>query len=936
MKKRIIRILVVFAITVLGFPAGAKAGQAPDPACPNEPMVRRILIELEGKDNPRKEKLSGMAARLIRLKPGDCLSDDALFTSIDLLKQSGQFSRIDVPDPDWQAARTDLTIFLTPAPLVRKIRVRGAFPVFRSEVINRTDYKVGSPFLVKTVEKSIRSIEELMKERGYIDPKADIFTQERENGNVSVNISVEKGPFYRIDHVELTGNERFSDTRLKLRMKTFQIPGLPKRFRRFIKAEPEADVRTLTEFYRKKGYAEVEITSKIRKNPSKQTAEIRFLIQEGPEYRVRFTGHEEFTGFTLKRRLVFQEKGNLHDFGIKRSIKNIRALYVSAGYPDVRIVPESRIQVKKGRAVRHVTFRITENTQHLVEHIRMKGGESFPAKTLEKEVLTGRKHLFSGEAFVQETLEEDRQALEHFYRMNGFENAEVKPRVQWTPDIKNNIKYADILFHIEEGIQSRVEDVRFKGVEPGLARTLKNRISIRPGDPFYEEALRRDRQTILSTLAEDGFLYCRVDPQVPDAEDGTGRTVVFSIEKEKPVTVGGVWTFGAFKTRESVLRRKTEIEAGDRVSLSEYTRFKKEVWDTECINGAEFKVLGLKDRLDEFFFITEVEEKRPYFVEASLGYDTARDAYASLKAGDRNLLGKNREFSVDASWSGIGYDTGFELTGYDLFHLDVETRFRTYLSKEEKKNQAFGTRTRGSLFTVQRDFFETVTAGSRFGLESREQYRTKETVDYNREFDERRTIFTFSPFGEINRAYPSADPENGYYAGVFADYTKDVDQSLDDFIRYRASFKYYKKIAPRVVLAFKGMYGRIVNFADESDLPEDQLFYLGGLSSVRGYEENMLAYDALKDPAGGKEMISGTMEARIDLGLKFEMPVFIDTGTLLDTRTDTVSEEVKWTVGTGLRYMTPIGPIGLLYGRKLNPEPDEAKGRFHFSIGYAF
>ncbi|MGC9324793.1 MAG: BamA/TamA family outer membrane protein, partial [Desulfomonilia bacterium] len=41
-------------------------------------------------------------------------------------------------------------------------------------------------------------------------------------------------------------------------------------------------------------------------------------------------------------------------------------------------------------------------------------------------------------------------------------------------------------------------------------------------------------------------------------------------------------------------------------------------------------------------------------------------------------------------------------------------------------------------------------------------------------------------------------------------------------------------------------------------------------------------------------------------------------------------------VGAGLRYITPIGPIGILYGHKLERNPSESPGRFHFSVGYTF
>jgi outer membrane protein insertion porin family len=87
---------------------------------------------------------------------------------------------------------------------------------------------------------------------------------------------------------------------------------------------------------------------------------------------------------------------------------------------------------------------------------------------------------------------------------------------------------------------------------------------------------------------------------------------------------------------------------------------------------------------------------------------------------------------------------------------------------------------------------------------------------------------------------------------------------------------------------------------------------------------------------GGKTQMAGSIEARIDLGNNFELPVFLDAGALQDTTRSGSDDGFKFTLGSGLRYMTPVGPVGLLYGYRLNPETGEDSGRVHFSIGYTF
>ena len=83
--------------------------------------------------------------------------------------------------------------------------------------------------------------------------------------------------------------------------------------------------------------------------------------------------------------------------------------------------------------------------------------------------------------------------------------------------------------------------------------------------------------------------------------------------------------------------------------------------------------------------------------------------------------------------------------------------------------------------------------------------------------------------------------------------------------------------------------------------------------------------------------MAGNMEARIDLGGNFELPLFYDIGRIGKALVDhETADKLRSSVGIGLRYITPIGPIGILYGRKRDPVDGESSGEFHFAIGYTF
>jgi outer membrane protein insertion porin family len=179
-------------------------------------------------------------------------------------------------------------------------------------------------------------------------------------------------------------------------------------------------------------------------------------------------------------------------------------------------------------------------------------------------------------------------------------------------------------------------------------------------------------------------------------------------------------------------------------------------------------------------------------------------------------------------------------------------------------------------------------------------------------------------------------PTRGARISASVDISKGLKNSLDDFFKYRLEGRYYYSPLDRLTLAARGRYGFIYPFNSDSGIPDDQLFFLGGIGDVRGFRENRLRFDADGDPVGGREALLGSLEARLDVGFNFEWALFYDVGAVREPSMDGGADDFRSAVGTGLRYHTPIGPIGLLYGHKLDPKENESSGRFHFSIGYSF
>jgi outer membrane protein insertion porin family len=178
-------------------------------------------------------------------------------------------------------------------------------------------------------------------------------------------------------------------------------------------------------------------------------------------------------------------------------------------------------------------------------------------------------------------------------------------------------------------------------------------------------------------------------------------------------------------------------------------------------------------------------------------------------------------------------------------------------------------------------------------------------------------------------------PTKGVMGSFNVTFSRGINSRPDDFIKYQGAIHFYHSLLEPVTLAVTGRAGYIDPKNDSIPVVDDQLFYLGGISSVRGYAENLLLRDDDDDPVGGRRSLSGSIEARMQVKKLLSLILFYDAGKLDRTYTP-ADTEIRSSVGLGLGYRTPVGPLSLYYGYKLNRQPDESPGRFHFSIGYTF
>jgi outer membrane protein insertion porin family len=708
--------------------------------------------------------------------------------------------------------------------------------------------------------------------------------------------------------------------------------------RRFKKKQFDKDIKSLIQFYRAKGYPDVVVNTVVNKDAKTQSVFISLNIDEGSRYDIGFQGNKAFWKFWLRKDLILFKEGNKRDFGLKKSIRMIKKRYLKAGYANCRIEMESERKREAGQSVRNIRLIIDEGLQSIVNSLDFKGNSEFDSKKIKKQMLTRTPGIIANGAFVQETLEEDKRAITSLYLKQGYMNTTVKDQVIPDKDIKERKHDVDITIEIEEGVQTQVKSLTIHGLNVLSGAQAREAVTLKKGSVFRNYMIRSDENTLSSLISEKGYPHVKVKGTAIISKDNTEAAVTYEVDEGPFVKMGQVASTGNFLTKRRVIKNELELDPGEPFSLNKFLKSQRNIRDIGAFDSVRFNTFGLKETADKVNLLLELEEKKPYYIQSGVGYDTERKFYANILAGDRNLLGLNKDIWAGGEISQIGCRGDLGITEPRFLGTRIKSTINMFGENREEFNTNFGTRERGVSLSFNRRFFQKFNADISFVYSYKKDYpRDSEPILVNEENRfEPREILTISPSLVYNNIDSYIRPRKGLFSSLLLDISKGINNSLDDFFRYRFEVRKYYTPIENLSFALRGRIGDITPFEDASTIPEDQLFFLGGTSTVRGFDENLLRFDVFDKAVGGLTAILGNIETRIDLGPDFEFSLFYDIGSVRNALVDEGSDEFRSSVGAGLHYFTPIGPIGVYYGHKLDRKPGESQGRFHFTIGFRF
>ncbi|OEU47528.1 MAG: outer membrane protein assembly factor BamA [Desulfobulbaceae bacterium S5133MH15] len=663
---------------------------------------------------------------------------------------------------------------------------------------------------------------------------------------------------------------------------------------------------------------------------------VTFRVIEKPVIQsVIFEGIDELKEEDIKDAANIKEHFILNPAKISVAEEAIHQLYKTKGFYNSQVNAQISYPNDQGAIVRFV---IEEGEKIYIKEISVEGNVTFDDDELLDQIETGEKWIFTWltEAGLLDMvkIEQDAARIVTFYNNQGFLEAKIGE-----PEIRQEEEWIYLKFIVEEGPRFRIGTVEFSGDIIGMEEDMLDLLTIRDEEYVSRLSLREDILKMTDYYAESGYAFAGIRPVTTKSQVGNRIDVTFQIDKGELVYIDRITIKGNNRTRDNVIRRELLIAEGgvfDSKAIRQSTQALQRLSYFEEVNITPEPSLD-PDRMN---VIIEVKEKSTGTFSIGAGYSSVDKIMLMGQISENNFLGRGDTLAFSANVSGVSQR--FNL-GYTNPHLNdsalswgvdafsTEREYDDYTKDSKGGGIRIGYpiwgrwKAYGNYSYTDTDLSDIAPNASFIIKESADIHVTS-AVKFSLVRDTRNSLYGAS---RGSRNVASIKYAGGPLSGDA------------EFTKIEGSTSWYFPIVFSTVFHIKGAAGQV--FENEpGKLPVYERFYLGGLNSVRGFEYGKISPidPTTLDRIGGDKMWYTNIEFVFPL-LKTQGvhgAIFYDSGQVLNDDEDffTVNDSIKNSAGLEVRWLSPMGPLRVVWGYNLDPLPDEDQAVWDFSIGGSF
>jgi outer membrane protein insertion porin family len=918
---------------------------------------------------------------LVSQQAGQPYSSDKIRESVEALKASGQFTDVEASVlPEQGGLR--LKFIMEPAFYIGVLEFPGAGAFSYSQLLGVVRYRPGEVYEKNQVEEAVPALEQFMAQGGYFAAKIQPETQLDEvHQLVAVRYRVTLGKKARFGKIQIVGPPLDVAQRLQSSLHSLRarLHGANlKEGKRYDNERLRSAQRFLRDYLGRENYLSSDVRLRPQYDPNTNRADLDFDITLGPTVVVRATG-ARVPKKTLHSQVPIYEENAVDQELVDIGARNITSYFQSKGYFEARVTP--KMDTKASETT--LTYIIERDGRHHVADVTVMGNHEIDQAALKDQILVKKSHFLSRGTFSEVLLRKTEANLDSYWHNAGYLDAKTTSRVV---DRGSNIQ---VTFEINEGARTIVDSFRTEGeVSQDITALSDGALLVKPGQPYSPSRVTQDKNRILASYLNLGYPNATLRAEATSVSQDRHRVAVtYMIDEGPRVRVAEVVYTGQQHSRVDLIERAVNIKPESYLSENKLLEGESNLYNLGVFDWANVSPRRAISHQTDEDVIVRVHESKRNALTYGVGFEstprsgslstgvlilpglptvglprnftiiekTIISPLGSISYSRLNLRGRAETLSVSALVSSL--DQKGALSYGDPQFLDTNWKSLINTSAERNtQNPLFAARIGQAQFQIERS------------LDAAKTQRLQLRYTFEQTSLNHLLIQNFVPAEDLSTHMSTVsasflrdtrdkplDAHKGIYQSLDFQFSPKVLGSTDNVARFFGQASYYKEVRPWLVWANNVRLGLISSFSG-SHVPFAKRFFSGGADSLRGFPLNgagpqasALLCTAENDPAtctakisvptGGRQLFVFNSEARFPIPIKKGLGgvIFYDGGNVYQAISfHALIQSYSNSIGVGLRYQTPIGPVRIDLGRNLNPVPGLSSTQVFVTLGQSF
>ena len=723
-----------------------------------------------------------------------------------------------------------------------------------------------------------------------------------------------------VGSVEIEGNKRIETSTLLYYIKTR-------------KGEPLSRTQISKDVEQIYGLGEFK-DIRVETRQGSEGMEVVFIVEEIPSIgNVLFYGNKEIEDSEMLELLEFKRGEAFQQHMTTEAKEQIKSLYHEKGFFFAKV---DAISKKSDKKQMDIHIRVREGEKIGIKNILFSGNKNFSADELSDQIETKAETWISfldeSGIYKKDILKLDVFRLEGYYQDNGYLRARVQePKI----NIDKKNKEINISISIEEGSKYRVGKITSNLDDTVPATDVLKALQMKTGDVYSLSKVRAGVMSIGDIYSERGYAYADVNPITKINENSRTVDVSIEVDRGRKVYVGEITVIGNTRTLDNVIRREFRLKEGELFDSVKLRRSKQRLNNLQFFEDVKIDTRRGKES-DLVDITTTVTERQTGSVNVGAGFSSTENLIFNAGISQNNFMGTGRRLVFSTNLSSRRTDFNLSFTDPRIFDttmsggVDAFNRKTNYYSYKARKT--------GGGLRLGKSLSEYDWTGINYNFSNTEITDVVTATSYLK--NETRVTSRVSPSFIRDTRDNFMNPSSGSRHVVRFDM---AGLGGTKFHRMSYETSHYWPIVGKLV----GMLHGSISWADGyggDDLPSFEKYYMGGPKSLRGYTiKNVGPKDGSGNPLGGNQSLLLNAELQYPFTKGFRGFLFYDRGNLYGGGNDTSTTSTTWdlakmrdSIGAGVRFLSPFGPIGFAYGIKLDQATGEESAEFHFSAGNSF